>query len=73
MKRCLMCGGRFGLVRHYQFDKQFCSRRCLDTHRHERMGLVARRRAAFARAEAIMDRAVQTTWRRFAHQQEIKT
>jgi hypothetical protein len=28
MRRCFTCAKPFGLVRHYHFNKQFCSERC---------------------------------------------
>jgi hypothetical protein len=33
MKRCLQCGGQFGLIRHAYFRSQFCSRKCLESHK----------------------------------------
>jgi hypothetical protein len=29
-KRCAICDGRFGLVRHYSWRTAFCSRKCAD-------------------------------------------
>jgi hypothetical protein len=29
-KRCPICEGRFGLVRHYSWRTALCSRRCVD-------------------------------------------
>jgi len=31
-QRCHHCAGRFGLVRHTRYFKQFCSRACLQAH-----------------------------------------
>jgi hypothetical protein len=28
MKRCVHCGGKFGLIRHRWYSRQFCSARC---------------------------------------------
>jgi hypothetical protein len=28
MKRCAQCGGKFGLIRHRWYSRQFCSLRC---------------------------------------------
>ena len=27
-KRCAMCGGKFGLIRHYSWRSAFCSKKC---------------------------------------------
>jgi ribosomal protein L37E len=29
-KRCAICGGKFGLVRHYSWRSQLCSKKCAD-------------------------------------------
>jgi hypothetical protein len=29
-KRCAICDGKFGLVRHYSWRTALCSKRCLD-------------------------------------------
>jgi hypothetical protein len=57
MKRCGMCGGPFGLVRHYHFDKQFCCRECHEGYRRERARQTNRRRDALARMTALVQRA----------------
>jgi len=31
-QRCHTCKGRFGLVRHYHFRLQFCSKKCKEAH-----------------------------------------
>ena len=31
-RRCEVCGGKFGLIRHRLAYKQFCSKHCLDEH-----------------------------------------
>jgi hypothetical protein len=31
MKRCTLCGGMFGLIRHRWHSRQFCSLRCRET------------------------------------------
>jgi endogenous inhibitor of DNA gyrase (YacG/DUF329 family) len=31
MKRCALCGGKFGLIRHRWHSRQFCSVRCRET------------------------------------------
>jgi endogenous inhibitor of DNA gyrase (YacG/DUF329 family) len=28
MKRCGLCGRKFGLIRHHWFSRQFCSAQC---------------------------------------------
>jgi hypothetical protein len=38
--RCAVCGGKFGLVRHYSWRTSLCSRKCVDR-------LKARRQSAF--------------------------
>ena len=35
-KRCASCGGKFGLVRHYSWRSQLCSRKCVDRFKIER-------------------------------------
>jgi hypothetical protein len=32
-KRCPICDGRFGLIRHYFWRTALCSRRCVDRFR----------------------------------------
>ena len=34
--RCAICDGKFGLVRHYSWRTQLCSRRCVDRFRARR-------------------------------------
>lgn len=34
--RCAVCDGRFGLVRHYAWRTQLCSRKCVDRFRARR-------------------------------------
>jgi hypothetical protein len=29
-KRCAICDGKFGLIRHYSWRTALCSRRCID-------------------------------------------
>jgi hypothetical protein len=29
-KRCAICDGRFGLIRHYSWQTALCSRKCAD-------------------------------------------
>jgi hypothetical protein len=31
--RCAVCEGKFGLVRHYQWQTPLCSRKCIDRFR----------------------------------------
>jgi hypothetical protein len=33
VKRCPICGGRFGLIRHYSWRTALCSTRCVDRFR----------------------------------------
>jgi hypothetical protein len=33
MKRCSVCGGKFGLTRHYYDLKSFCSAKCLASYK----------------------------------------
>ncbi|NEU96329.1 hypothetical protein FNJ47_10910 [Bradyrhizobium sp. UFLA 03-164] len=35
-KRCAVCNGRFGLVRHYSWRTSLCSKKCLDRFRARR-------------------------------------
>ncbi len=35
-KRCAICGGKFGLIRHYSWRTALCSGRCLDQFRARR-------------------------------------
>jgi hypothetical protein len=42
-QRCSVCGGRFGLIRHRYFTKQFCTGRCKERYLQN---LVDLRRAA---------------------------
>src|SRR5262245_34851074 len=30
VKRCALCGGKFGLIRHYTWRTALCSRKCVD-------------------------------------------
>jgi hypothetical protein len=30
---CAVCDGKFGLLRHYSWRTQFCSRKCVDRFR----------------------------------------
>jgi hypothetical protein len=32
-KRCYLCNGRFGLIRHRFALKQFCSKQCMDQYK----------------------------------------
>jgi hypothetical protein len=32
-KRCAVCDGKFGLIRHYSWRTTFCSRKCADRFR----------------------------------------
>jgi hypothetical protein len=34
--RCAVCDGKFGLVRHYSWRTQLCSRKCVDRFRARR-------------------------------------
>jgi hypothetical protein len=34
--RCAICEGKFGLVRHYSWRTQLCSRKCVDRFRDRR-------------------------------------
>jgi hypothetical protein len=36
--RCAVCGGRFGLIRHYSWRTALCSRTCVDRFRARREG-----------------------------------
>jgi hypothetical protein len=31
--RCAVCGGKFGLIRHYSWRTHLCSRKCVDRFR----------------------------------------
>jgi hypothetical protein len=35
MKRCFVCNGHFGLIRHRLASQQFCSNRCLDEYKSD--------------------------------------
>src|SRR5215813_5495595 len=35
-RRCAVCDGKFGLVRHYSWRTQLCSRKCVDRFRARR-------------------------------------
>jgi hypothetical protein len=35
-KRCAVCDGRFGLVRHYSWRTPLCSKKCVDRFRTRR-------------------------------------
>ena len=35
-KRCAVCEGKFGLVRHYSWQTPLCSRKCADRFRDRR-------------------------------------
>ena len=37
-KRCAVCHGKFGLIRHYAWRSALCSRRCLDRFKARREG-----------------------------------
>lgn len=34
--RCAVCGGKFGLIRHYSWGTQLCSGKCVDRFRARR-------------------------------------
>jgi len=34
--RCAVCDGKFGLVRHYSWRTQLCSKKCIDRFRARR-------------------------------------
>jgi hypothetical protein len=34
--RCAVCDGKFGVVRHYSWRSQLCSRKCVDRFRARR-------------------------------------
>jgi hypothetical protein len=36
MRRCECCGGPFGLVRHYHFNRHFCSKACKTAYLEDR-------------------------------------
>ena len=36
--RCAVCDGKFGLVRHYSWQTQLCSKKCVDRFRARREG-----------------------------------
>ncbi|MCZ7659285.1 MAG: hypothetical protein M5U07_16165 [Xanthobacteraceae bacterium] len=56
MKRCETCGGPFGLIRHYHYAHQFCSRRCKNRYLQRLAEAVARRRSALARLTGLAGR-----------------
>ena len=35
---CVVCGGKFGLVRHYAWRRALCSRRCCDRFKAREQG-----------------------------------
>ena len=35
-KGCAVCGGKFGLIRHYSWRTALCSRKCVDRFRTRR-------------------------------------
>jgi hypothetical protein len=35
-KRCAICDGKFGLVRHYSWRTAFCSKKCADRFKTRR-------------------------------------
>ena len=37
-KRCAICDGKFGLVRHYSWRTALCSRKCADQFRNRQEG-----------------------------------
>jgi hypothetical protein len=37
-KRCAVCGGKFGLIRHYSCRTALCSRKCADRFKARREG-----------------------------------
>jgi hypothetical protein len=37
-KRCAICDGKFGLIRHYSWRTALCSRRCIDHFKARREG-----------------------------------
>jgi hypothetical protein len=37
-KRCFICGGKFGLVRHYSWRTALCSKKCADQFRTRQVG-----------------------------------
>jgi hypothetical protein len=59
----MMCGGPFGLVRHYHFDKQLCSKGCHADFRRERARQTERRRDALARMAALLQRTTSSRGR----------
>ena len=51
-KRCVTCGGGFGLIRHRVAHRHFCSKHCLDKHlaNREQEPLDLKQRIEFSRA-----------------------
>ncbi len=37
-KRCAICEGKFGLIRHYSWRTALCSKKCADRFRERRDG-----------------------------------
>jgi hypothetical protein len=37
-KRCAVCDGKFGLIRHYSWRSALCSKKCLDRFKARREG-----------------------------------
>lgn len=37
-KRCAICNGKFGLIRHYSWRTALCSKKCVDRFRARREG-----------------------------------
>jgi hypothetical protein len=38
IKRCAICGGKFGLIRHHSFQAAFCSKKCADRFKARQEG-----------------------------------
>jgi hypothetical protein len=36
VKRCALCGGKFGLIRYYSWRTALCSKKCVDRFRSRR-------------------------------------
>jgi hypothetical protein len=37
-KRCTICAGKFGLIRHYSWQTALCSRKCVDHFKSRQEG-----------------------------------
>jgi|EndMetStandDraft_5_1072996.scaffolds.fasta_scaffold684443_1 hypothetical protein len=61
MKRCHLCGGKFGLVRHHYVRHSFCSRRCVERFSRAMAEEIRRHKAGQLEGGADVEQMLHTS------------